>query len=134
MLTDGTEKIFCSHIAVQNDILWLSNSTQDVYCNRCGVLLQFSECIRKYVLETENNEVIDFLWPWYRNFFHRRDIKKYHTSVAKYNLTYLFRIEDVLNRESDQNNDNNDNNIITCCFNDNDNSDNNNKSENNKSD
>eukprot|EP01083_Nonionella_stella_P040725 110414_1 len=96
LLLGSTHHVCCNHIANVEDILWLSNRTQDVYCNRCGVLLQFTECIRKYVLETENNEVVDFLWPWYRNHFYRRDVKKYHTSIAKYNLTYLFRVEDAL--------------------------------------
>ena len=50
-----TKQIFCSHDANQFDTLWLSNSTQDAYCNRCAILLQFSECIRKYVLECEKS-------------------------------------------------------------------------------
>ena len=111
------KKIFCEHDANERDILWLSTSTQDVYCNRCGVLLQFSECIRKYVLETENREVIDFLWPWYRNYFHRRDMKKYHTYVAKYNLSHLFKIEDVLDkdRQHPQSENTCNDNFCFCC-------------------
>ena len=119
MTGQDTKQIFCSHQANQCDTLWLSNSTQDVYCNRCAILLQFSECIRKFVLECENREVTDFLWPWYRNYFHRRDVKKYHTYVAKYNLSHLFRIEDVLEKEGDKHDEYEhtckDNACFCCC-------------------
>eukprot|EP01083_Nonionella_stella_P314177 1130828_1 len=86
----------CKHKCKIGDALWLCKTTYDVYCNKCAVLLQFSECIRKYVLETESHEVIDFLWPWYRNYFHRGDSTKYHKYICKYNLSRLFVTQDVL--------------------------------------
>ena len=64
----------------------------------------------------KNREVIDFLWPWYRNYFHRRDVKKYHTNVAKYNLSHLFRIEDVLEKEDDKHNQNDHTFKYNSCF------------------
>ena len=88
--------IACNHRFQDGDTLWVSNTSHEVYCHKCATLLQFSECIRKYVLETENDEVIDYTWPWYRNHFHREDANKYRKYIAKYNLTHLFTTRDVV--------------------------------------
>ena len=86
----------CKHRHKLGDILWLSDTTYDVFCNKCARLLQFSECIRKYVMESNEGEVTDFIWPWYRNYFHRGDRHKYHKYIAKYDLVRLFVTQDVL--------------------------------------
>ena len=53
----------CRAMLSDEKIFWLNEKTQEMYCEKCSTLLQFSECIRKYVLESENQEVVDFLWP-----------------------------------------------------------------------
>ena len=46
--TDKGE-LSCQHRYQDGDTLWLSKKTHDTFCNKCATLLQFSECIRKYV-------------------------------------------------------------------------------------
>eukprot|EP01083_Nonionella_stella_P209508 759378_1 len=95
-----SKAVACGHSVSKGDVLWYSEQTYDIYCNRCATLLQFSECIRKYVLESESSEVIDFMWPWYRNYSHRNDRKKYLKYIAKYNLSHLFMVRDVVDKHN----------------------------------
>eukprot|EP01084_Bolivina_argentea_P038517 71232_1 len=90
----------CDHKYKIGDTLWISTQTCHVYCDKCSSLLRFSECIRKYVLETENNQVVHFLWPWYRNYFHGGDCKKYVKYIAECNLSHLFLASDIYNLTS----------------------------------
>ena len=95
-LYNNINNIACKHKVKNDQILWYSKKTYEVYCDKCATLLQFAECLRKYVLETDSHEVVDFMWPWYRNYFHQYDRKKYLKYIAKYNLSHLFLPRDVL--------------------------------------
>ena len=85
----------CQHRVKAGSIVWVSKKGE-VFCDKCGIMLKFSECIRKYVLERylailhcnlltlslysficlayhrDHPEVVHYTWPWYRN-YHRRD-------------------------------------------------------------
>ena len=37
------------------------------YCSQCIKFRVYQECVRKFVLEYDNEETRDDLWPWYEN-------------------------------------------------------------------
>merc|ERR1712176_506873 len=41
-------------------------------------LLKLAECIRKFVVQYELSDSLTSIWPWYKNTFHRNDIKLYN--------------------------------------------------------
>ena len=55
-----TREIGCKHRFKEGDLLWRSEKAHETMCHKCATLLQFSECIRKFVLEAEYDEVRDY--------------------------------------------------------------------------
>ena len=47
------------------------------YCDRCVKFRVYQECVRKFVLEYENEETRDDLWPWYENCKNEKELKQY---------------------------------------------------------
>ena len=65
-----SRQIYCGHDIDPRYQTYWQTTTGYTYCDSCAKLLQFAECIRKFVLEYENDEICSILWPWYRNTFH----------------------------------------------------------------
>ena len=87
---------YCGHDIDPRWQTYWQTTTGYTYCDSCAKLLQFAECIRKFVLEYENDEVVELLWPWYRNTFHTESIDKYGKYINKYNLSHLYMEYDLL--------------------------------------
>eukprot|EP01084_Bolivina_argentea_P264788 448649_1 len=104
------------------EIMWeLQTRSKDMhqYCDKCATLIRFSEFVKKYVLESEKEEVQNVLWPWYCNYFRRKDVKRYRKYIGKYNLSRLFRINNVLWKDDKKiyNDDESNMNNCGCCKN-----------------
>lgn len=87
---------YCGHDIDPRYQTYWQTSTGYTYCDSCAKLLQFAEGIRKFVLEYENDEVVEMLWPWYRNTFHVASTSKYGKYINKYNLSHLYMEYDLL--------------------------------------
>merc|ERR1712154_253577 len=47
------------------------------YCSQCIKFRVYQECVRKFVLEYDNEETRDDLWPWYENSKNQGDQREY---------------------------------------------------------
>eukprot|EP01083_Nonionella_stella_P127007 384693_1 len=77
---DGKAKVLTKHksaelIKGKREYRWmqLEETANAVFSKEQAQLLRLAECIRKYVLEVEQGDTLNTLWPWYRNSFHARD-------------------------------------------------------------
>eukprot|EP01083_Nonionella_stella_P315919 1142785_1 len=86
----------CPHDFHADDYPW-KGQLGTLYCDRCANMMRFGEYLRKFCLEYENRELMQFLWPWHKNTFHAGDQQKYHEAIARQNFNFLFDSEDLLN-------------------------------------
>ena len=116
-----SRQIYCGHDIDPRYQTYWQTTTGYTYCDDCAKLLQFAECIRKFVLEFENDEVVELLWPWYRNTFHAGSVDKYGKYINKYNLSHLYMEYDLLpdfaNNDDDDGFSQQDDESFLCCWN-----------------
>eukprot|EP01083_Nonionella_stella_P300258 1024030_1 len=81
MATNTTDH--CAGCFVQlTETNWLKNN--EPYCQHCIKFRVYQECVRKFVLEFDNEETVDDLWPWYENSKNQLDVKDYKLTLEMY--------------------------------------------------
>ena len=97
----------CNQQLQQNENLAVNNE-QFALCKDCENLLHLAEYARKFVLEHENNEVIDDTWPFMFNSIYDKDKyrERYQQKCEQYGLLSfnpLDIIRPLLNKTDDKN-------------------------------
>eukprot|EP01084_Bolivina_argentea_P111704 199253_1 len=65
-----------------NETNWYKDSKP--YCSQCIKFRVYQECVRKFVLEYDNEETRDDLWPWYENNKNQPDQLQYKAILDMY--------------------------------------------------
>eukprot|EP01083_Nonionella_stella_P176726 619094_1 len=65
------------------------------YCPQCIKFRVYQECVRKFVLEFDNEETVDDLWPWYENSKNQMDLRDYKLTLDMFSDEVL-QIDSIL--------------------------------------
>ena len=60
------------------------NKDGQPYCAQCIKFRVYQECVRKFVLEYDNEETRDDLWPWYENSKNQHEHEQYKEVLDLY--------------------------------------------------